>query len=52
MFFVTLMVSRLCSTLESRIIGIKGGVGIIGGLDIIIILNNKGVEILAGVGRG
>ena len=52
MFFVMLIVSRLCSTLESQIIG---AVGIIGGLDIVIIINNRGrggVGILAGVGRG
>ena len=36
------------STLESRIIG---GVGIIGGLDIVIIINNRGVGIIGG-GRG
>ena len=35
-------------TLASRIIG---GVGIIGGLDIVIIINNRGVGIIGG-GRG
>ena len=33
-------------TLESQIIG---GVGIIGGLDIVIIINNRGVGIIEGV---
>ena len=39
----------ILSTLEPQIIG---GVGIIGGLDIVIIINNKGVGIIGGVGRG
>ena len=33
--------------LESRIIG---GLGIIGGLDIVIIINSRGFEIIEGVG--
>ena len=37
------------SALESRIIG---GVGIIGGLDIVIIINNRGGWNNRGVGRG
>ena len=36
-------------TLESRIIG---GVGITGGLDIVIIINNRGVGTIGGVGQG
>ena len=36
-------------TLESRIIG---GVEIIGGLDIVTIINNRWVGIIGGVGRG
>ena len=39
----------LVNTLESRIIG---GVGIIGGLDIVIIINNRGGVGIIGEGDG
>ena len=39
----------LVNTLESRIIG---GVGIIGGLDIVIIINNRGGVGIIGEGGG
>ena len=41
--------STILNTLESQIIG---GVGIIEGLDIVIIINNRGVGIIVGVGHG
>ena len=46
---MSIIVDRFKCTLESRIVG---GVAIIWGLDIVIIINNRGVGIIGGVGRG
>ena len=43
------MKKKLVFTLESRIIG---GAGIIGGLDIVINISNRGVGIIGGGGGG